>query len=92
MKFKNKTDFQIRVATLDGHCAVFEAGEELQVPAVMKAACLAMHLTLTEGADEVADTAPVAKKVSSRKGKKDVVVAAEAVAAEMGENLLQDVE
>lgn len=95
MKFLNKTDATIRVATLAGHCAIFAPGQTLQVPAVMKKACLAEHLSLVEGADEVVpETVPAARKASSRKGKKAVVVEAEAAAAEaeMGQTVVEDTE
>lgn len=52
MKFTNKSDFDIRVASLNGHVAVFKAGETLEVPKAMKAACLAKNLSLVEGTDE----------------------------------------
>lgn len=94
MKFLNKTDATIRVTTLDGHCAIFGPGEELQVPAVMKAACLAQHLSLVDGADEeVPETVPAARKATSRKGKKANVAAAEvATDAEMGQTVVEDTE
>ena len=93
MKFLNKTDSTIRVVTLSGHTAVFGPQETLQVPAVMKAACLAQHLSLVEGEDEVVpETAPAARKATSRKGKKDVVAAAEAAAAEQGQIVIEDSE
>lgn len=93
MKFLNKTDATIRVITLDGHCAIFGPGETVQVPAVMKAACLAQHLSLVEGADEeVPGTVPAARKATPRKGQKANAKVEAAADAEMGKTIVEDTE
>lgn len=46
MKFKNPGEQVVRIAMLTGHVAVFEPGETLEVPEIMKSDCLAANLTL----------------------------------------------
>jgi hypothetical protein len=92
MKFLNKTDSHIRVITLDGHCALFSPGEEVEVPGVMKAACLMHNLTLTEddgGEDLAAVNEP--KKAAPKKAAPKKAAAAEAQ-PEDGETILDNVE
>ncbi len=66
MKFKNPGEQTVRVALLTGHIAIFEPGETLEVPDLMKSECLAKNLTLiVEDGEEVAK--PAAKKKAAAK-------------------------
>lgn len=66
MKFKNPGEQTVRVALLTGHIAVFEPGETLEVPDLMKSECLAKNLTLIVEEGEEA-TKPAAKKKAAAK-------------------------
>lgn len=49
VKFKNPGEQTVRISTIEGHSAIFEPGETVEVPEVLRTACLAANLTPVKG-------------------------------------------
>lgn len=63
VKFKNPGEQTVRISTIEGQSAIFEPGETVEVPEVLRTACLAANLTQVKGGTTTASktqTAPTA--------------------------------